>query len=100
MAINLDNAQYGKFVQNYVEDMKSWRDVVPGSTDANGLEKVFQRRTNDYLKDVLAGNAHASFNTTNHPGLLQTFLDDLPRCTYIINGKKVLVSPGGKWERF
>ena len=45
---------------------------------------------NAYLKDVLAGNAHASFNTTNHPGLLQTFLDDLPRCTYIINGKKVL----------
>ena len=79
-----------EIVKNYVEDMKTWRDVTPGSTDASGLEKVFQRRTNDYLKDVLAGNAHASFNTTNHPGLLQTFLDDLPRCTYIINGKKVL----------
>ena len=79
-----------EIVKNYVEDMKAWRDVVPGSPDANGLEKVFQRRMNAYLKDVLAGNAHASFNTTNHPGLLQTFLDDLPRCTYIFNGKKVL----------
>ena len=79
-----------EIVKNYVEDLKAWRDVLPGSPDANGLEKVFQRRTNAYLKDVLAGNTHASFNTTNHPGLLQTFLDDLPRCTYIINGKKVL----------
>ncbi|MBO7688574.1 MAG: hypothetical protein J6V72_19505, partial [Kiritimatiellae bacterium] len=83
-------AKSEEIVKKYVEDMKTWRDVTPGSPDANGLEKVFQRRMNDYLKDVLAGNAHASFNTTNHPGLLQTFLDDLPRCTYIINGKKVL----------
>ena len=83
-------AKSEEIVKKYVEDMKTWRDVIPGSSDANGLEQVFQRRMNDYLKDVLAGNTHASFNTTNHPGLLQTFLDDLPRCTYVINGKKVL----------
>lgn len=79
-----------EIVKKFVEDMKAWRDVVPGSPDANGLEGVLQRRMNGYLKDVLAGNTNASFNTGNYPGLFQTFLDDLPRCTYVINGKKVL----------
>ena len=78
-----------EIVKNYAEDMKTWRDIAPGSPDAAGLEAVFTRRMNDYLKDVLAGNANATFNTGAHPGLLQTFLEDLPRNGYVINGKKV-----------
>ena len=79
-----------EIVKKFVEDMKTWRDIVPGSPDANGLKEVLQRRMNGYLKDVLAGNTNASFNTGNYPGLFQTFLDDLPRCTYKVNGKKIL----------
>lgn len=86
-------ARSEEIVKNYVEDMKTWRDIVPGSSDAAGLEKVFTRRMNEYLKDVLSGQAHAAFNTDSHPGLFQTFLDDLPRCKYTINGKKI---PGEK----
>lgn len=79
-----------EILKNYVEDMKTWRDVAPGSADSAGLEGVLMRRMNEYLADVLAGTAKASFNTSTHPGLFQTFLDDLPRATYVFNGKKVL----------
>ncbi len=78
-------AKSEEIVEKFVEDMKTWRDIVGGSPVSKGLEEVLQRRMNDYLKDILAGNARATFNT----GIFQTFLDDLPRCTYIINGKKV-----------
>ena len=76
-------------VRSYAEDMKAWRNVEAGSAGAKGLEEVLQRRMNGYLKDVLAGNAHATFNTDAHPGLFQTFLDDLPRCTFVVNGTTV-----------
>ena len=82
-------AKSEEIVKNYAEDMKTWRNVAPGSTDAKGLEEVFQRRMDDYLKDVLAGKTSATFNTGKHPGLFQTFLDDLPRAKYVINGKEV-----------
>ena len=73
-----------EIVKNYAGDMKTWRNVAPGSPDSKGLEAVFQRRMNDYLKAVLQGET--GFNTTDRPGLFQTFLEDLPRANYVFNG--------------
>ncbi len=74
-------------VARYVEDMKHWRDVVPGSPEADGLERVLHRRTEGYMKDTLANPE--KFNSTVDPGLFPTFTQDLPRCDYVINGKIV-----------
>lgn len=77
-------------VKNFVNDMKTWRDIAPGSQDSAGLESVMVRRMDGYLKDVLAGNTgSATFNTNQHPGLFETFLMDLTRVSYTINGKKL-----------
>jgi len=74
-------------VARYVEDMKTWRDVAAGSAEAKGLEAVFLRRTNGYLEHVLA---HAKyFPPGPHPGLFDSFVQDLTRCTYSVNGKTV-----------
>lgn len=79
-----------QIVKNFVEDMKTWRNVVPGSQDAKGLESVFERRMDTYLKFVLEEHNVKYFNTANHPGFFQTFLDDLDRTSrYTINGKPV-----------
>ena len=76
-----------EIVKNYAEDMKAWRDIASGSPDAKGLQDVLQRRMNGYLKYILAGTR--GFNTGDHSGLFQTFLEDLPRCKYAINGKTI-----------
>ena len=76
-----------EIVKNYAEDMKAWRDIAPGSPDAKGLQDVLQRRMNDYFKDVLVEPKR--FNKGDHSGIFQTFLEDLPRCKYAINGKTI-----------
>ena len=76
-----------EIVKNYAEDMKAWRDIASGSPDAKGLQDVLQRRMNGYLKYILAGTR--GFNMGDHSGIFQTFLEDLPRCKYAINGKTI-----------
>lgn len=71
-------------VKEWVEDMKVWRDIVPGSTDADGVEKLLKRRLNSYLPEAL----DKQDNFTND--IYTTFLADLERdSVYTINGKKV-----------
>ena len=75
-------------VKNYVEDMKTWRNVAPGSPDAKGLEEVFQRRMDGYLKYAIT--QEKNFNKTEHPGLCQDFLNDLGRsAAYTVNGTRL-----------
>ena len=75
-------------VKNYVEDMKTWRNVAPGSPDAKGLEEVFQRRMDGYLKYAIT--QEKNFNKEKHPGLCQDFLNDLGRsAAYTVNGTKL-----------
>ena len=75
-------------VKNYVEDMKTWSNVKPGSPESKGLEEVFQRRMDAYLKYALTQEKH--FNTTTHPGLCQDFLNDLGRvAVYTVNGTRL-----------
>ena len=75
-------------VKNYVEDMKTWRNVAPGSLDAQGLESVFQRRMTDYLKYALTQDKN--FNKDKHAGLSQDFLNDLSRsAVYTVNGTRL-----------
>ncbi len=81
-----------EIVKKFVEDMKDWRDVAPGSQDAAGLEAVLARRTEGYLIDTLAGLTQNKFDRPDYPGLAGTFVQDITRCTYRFNG----VTAGGK----
>ncbi len=76
-----------KIVKGFVEDLKAWRDIEPGSPDANGLEKVFLRRMNEYLTDTV-GDASRK-NKFNDAGIFETFIQDLPRNKYVLNGSTV-----------
>ena len=71
-------------VKNFVEDLKKWRDIEPGSPDANGLENVLLRRMNEYLTDTLGPSSKKKFNDA---GVFETFIQDLPRNKYYLNGK-------------
>jgi len=74
-----------RIVDGYAADMKTWRDVSGGSEEAKGLEEVLGKRMNAYLAHLLAGNVMC--NDKDHPGLYRSFLDDLPRNAYSVNGK-------------
>ena len=77
-------AESEEVVKAWVEDMKTWRDVVPGSTDAKGLEKVFQRRMTGYLRELL------SHPDNFNDGFFSVFRLDLERdSVHFINGRKV-----------
>jgi hypothetical protein len=77
-------AESEEVVKTWVADMKTWRDVVPGSTDAKGLEAVFGRRMNGYLKELL------SHPDNFNDGFFTVFRLDLERdSVHFINGKKV-----------
>ena len=75
-----------KIVKGFVEDLKAWRDIEPGSPDANGLENVLLRRMNEYLTDTLGPSSKKKFNDA---GVFETFIQDLPRNKYVLNGSTV-----------
>jgi len=80
-------AKSEEIVGNFVKDLKNWRDIAPGSADSAGIENVMQRRMNDYLIDVMNGQTQSSgFENVNGADVFLTFIQDLPRINYTLNG--------------
>lgn len=80
-------AKSEEIVGNFVEDLKNWRDIAPGSADSAGIENVMQRRMNEYLVDVMNGQTQSSgFENVNGADVFLTFMQDLPRINYTLNG--------------
>ena len=80
-------AKSEEIVKGFVEDLKNWRDIAPGSGDSAGIENVMQRRMNDYLIDVMNGQTQSSgFENVNGADVFLTFMQDLPRINYTLNG--------------
>jgi hypothetical protein len=77
-------------VKGFVEDLKEWSDVAPGSKESKGLENVMQRREDGYLKDALKGETQqGSFTEVGGTQVFQTFFNDIDRNKYVVNGKTV-----------
>ena len=73
-----------EIVKTWVADMKNWRDILPGTSDSEGVEKIFNRRMNEYVK------AHLTIPKDFTNNIFEVFLKDLERSSdYFINGKKV-----------
>ena len=80
-------AKSEEIVGNFVKDLKNWRDIAPGSGDSAGIENVMQRRMNEYLVDVMNGQTQSSgFENVNGADVFLTFMQDLPRINYTLNG--------------
>ena len=80
-------AESEEIVKKFVADLKNWRDIAPGSGDSAGIENVMQRRMNDYLIDVMNGQTQSSgFENVNGADVFLTFMQDLPRINYTLNG--------------
>lgn len=80
-------AKSEEIVKGFVEDLRHWRDIAPGSGDSAGIENVMQRRMNDYLIDVMNGQTQSSgFENVNGADVFLTFIQDLPRINYTLNG--------------
>ena len=76
-----------KIVREFVEDLRNWRDIVPGSEESKGLEDVLQRRMNAYMIDVINGQTQSSgFDKVGGADVLTTFTQDLSRIRYVLNG--------------
>lgn len=71
-------------VKGFVKDMAKWRNIAPGSNDAKSLDALYQRRFNDYVKDVLAGKTNDKIDEDT--GLFPVFVKDLKRAEFTING--------------
>ena len=72
-----------KIVETWVADMKNWRDILPGTSDSEGIERLFTRRMNDYVK------AHLAMPNDFTDNIYSVFLYDLERSSdYFVNGKK------------
>ena len=72
-----------KIVETWVADMKNWRDILPGTSDSEGIERLFTRRMNDYVK------AHLAMPNDFTDNIFSVFLYDLERGSdYFVNGKK------------
>ncbi len=77
-------------VKDFVENLKEWSDVAPGSKESKGLENVMQRREGGYLKDALKGETQqGSFVEVGGTQVFQTFFNDIDRNKYVVNGKTV-----------
>ena len=77
-------AESEEIVKKWVADMKTWRDIIPGTQDASGVENVLNRRMNGYIKELLTKPA----NFTD--GLFTVFLMDLGRDSkFVVNGRTV-----------
>ena len=74
-----------KTVKAWVADMKKWRDILPGTTDSAGIERILSRRMNEYVK------AHLAIPKDFNGNVFSSFLFDLERGpqNYFVNGKKV-----------
>ena len=80
-------AKLEEIVKGFVEDLRHWRDIAPGSGDSAGIENVMQRRMNEYLVDVMNGQTQSSgFENVNGADVFLTFMQDLPRINYTLNG--------------
>ena len=84
-------ARSEKVVADYVEDMKTWRDFLPGSNVAQDIEKILGPRQNNYFQKSLDGKTDMTFEKKERSGVKypEVFIDDLPRANYVINGKIV-----------
>ena len=72
-----------KIVETWVADMKNWGDILPSSSDSEGIERLFTRRMNDYVK------AHLAIPNDFTDNIFSVFLYDLERSSdYFVNGKK------------
>ena len=82
-----------EIVRGFVEDLKNWRDIAPGSADSAGLEKVLQRRMNGYMTDVLKDAAQqAKFANVGGMEVFSTFSADISRGnTYVLNGNTMQI---------
>ena len=83
-----------KIVKKFVEDLKNWRDIAPGSVDSEGLEKVLQRRINEYMDDLLNGQVQQSkFENVAGMEIFSTFAEDISRGNkYVVNGKEMALA--------
>ena len=80
-------AKSEEIVKGFVEDLRHWRDIAPGSGDSAGIENVMQRRMNEYLVDVMNGKAQSNgFEKVKGADVFLTFMQDLPRIKYTLNG--------------
>ncbi len=80
-------AKSEEIVKGFVEDLRHWHDIAPGSGDSAGIENVMQRRMNEYLVDVMNGQTQSSgFENVNGADVFLTFIQDLPRINYTLNG--------------
>ena len=80
-------------VRGFVEDLKNWRDIAPGSADSAGLEQVLQRRMNGYMTDALKGlTQQAKIINVGGMEVFSTFSADISRGnTYVLNGTKMQI---------
>ncbi|MBQ2623621.1 MAG: hypothetical protein IJG18_00815 [Kiritimatiellae bacterium] len=80
-------------VRGFVEDLKNWRDIAPGSADSAGLENVLQRRMNGYMTDALKGlTQQAKIINVGGMEVFSTFSADISRGnTYVLNGTKMQI---------
>ena len=80
-------------VRGFVEDLKNWRDIAPGSADSAGLENVLQRRMNGYMTDALKGlTQQAKLINVGGMEVFSTFSADISRGnTYVLNGTKMQI---------